>query len=456
MCGWFDSDSGHVSYFLPFYKNALFAFHKGFTEEFMLDPVFWHVLRRKSFANLVQFGLDVGLDVSTHTNRSEALLALLFYLDDRKQDMFVEGIVDVQADNFAFLRFASESYLPSADDVYIPFSKVKQWGLRTGDVLFGTIVPPENGEKYPSFYVCHRLNDTPLAQCRRNRVRFDELTPLHPTQKIDFSLKNDPKDCTLRIVDLVAPMGFGQRSLIVAPPRTGKTVILQKIATAIAENHPDVLLIVLLIDERPEEVTDMQRSVRGEVVSSTFDELPTRHIKVAEMTLARAKRMVECGRDVVVLLDSITRLARAYNAVIPSSGKVLTGGVDSNALQKPKRFFGAARNIENGGSLTIIGSALVETGSRLDEVVFEEFKGTGNSELQLNQKCSEERCFPAINIKKSGTRKEELLLPAALLSRIWVLRRILSPMSVSESVEFLVDKMKNTRDNIELFSVMNG
>jgi transcription termination factor Rho len=383
------------------------------------------------------------------------MFAILKQLADNDVPIFGDGVLEILQDGFGFLRSPESNYLPGPDDIYVSPSQVRRFGLRTGDTVEGQIRAPKDGERYFALLKVNTINfDSPDKV--RHRINFDNLTPLYPEERLNMEIE-DPtkKNFTGRIIDLVAPLGKGQRALVVAPPRTGKTVMLQNIAHSIAQNHPEVYLIVLLIDERPEEVTDMARSVRGEVVSSTFDEPAARHVQVAEMVIEKAKRLVEHKRDVVILLDSITRLARAYNTVVPSSGKVLTGGVDANALQRPKRFFGAARNIEEGGSLTIIATALIDTGSRMDEVIFEEFKGTGNSEIILDRKISDKRTFPAIDITKSGTRKEELLVDKATISKMWVLRRILMPMGVTDSVDFLLDKLKHTKSNSEFFDSMN-
>ncbi|MCP4381092.1 MAG: transcription termination factor Rho, partial [Hyphomicrobiales bacterium] len=356
---------------------------------------------------------------------------------------------------FGFLRSPDVNYLAGPDDIYVSPSQIRRFSLRTGDTVEGQIRSPKDGERYFALLKVNTINFEDPEKAR-HKVHFDNLTPLYPDERFNMELENPTgKDLSARIIDLVAPLGKGQRALITAPPRTGKTVFLQNIAHSIAENHPECYLIVLLIDERPEEVTDMQRSVKGEVVSSTFDEPATRHVQVAEMVIDKAKRLVEHGRDVVILLDSITRLGRAYNTVVPSSGKVLTGGVDANALQRPKRFFGAARNIEEGGSLTIISTALIDTGSRMDEVIFEEFKGTGNSEIILDRKVADKRTFPAIDITRSGTRKEELLVPPAILKKMYVLRRILMPMGTVDAIEFLLDKLRQTKSNDEFFESMN-
>ncbi|MFV0251149.1 MAG: transcription termination factor Rho [Rickettsia aeschlimannii] len=369
-----------------------------------------------------------------------------------------DGVLEVLPDGFGFLRSPEVNYLAGPDDIYISPSQIRRFGLRTGDTVEGQIRAPKAGERYFALLKVNRVNFEDPSKAY-HRVHFDNLTPLYPDEKLGLELENnskDSKDFSTRVIELVAPMGKGQRALIVAPPRTGKTVLLQNIAHAITTNNPEVFLIVLLIDERPEEVTDMQRSVRGEVVSSTFDEPASRHVQLAEMVIKKAKRLVEHKKDVVILVDAITRLARAYNTVVPSSGKVLTGGVDANALQRPKRFFGAARNIENGGSLTIIGTALIETGSRMDEVIFEEFKGTGNSEIVLDRKIADKRIYPAIDITRSGTRKEDLLVDKIILNKMWVLRRIIDPMGSSEAIEFLLKKLENTKTNGEFFEMMKS
>ncbi|HJD56190.1 MAG TPA: transcription termination factor Rho [Rickettsia endosymbiont of Pyrocoelia pectoralis] len=369
-----------------------------------------------------------------------------------------EGVLEVLPDGFGFLRSPEVNYLAGPDDIYISPSQIRRFGLRTGDTVEGQIRAPKTGERYFALLKVNKVNFEDPSKAY-HRVHFDNLTPLYPEEKLGLEVENNSKnnkDFSTRVIELVAPMGKGQRALIVAPPRTGKTVLLQNIAHAITTNNPEVFLIVLLIDERPEEVTDMQRSVRGEVVSSTFDEPASRHVQLAEMVIEKAKRLVEHKKDVVILVDAITRLARAYNTVIPSSGKVLTGGVDANALQRPKRFFGAARNIENGGSLTIIGTALIETGSRMDEVIFEEFKGTGNSEIILDRKIADKRIYPAIDITKSGTRKEDLLVDKIILNKMWVLRRIIDPMGSSEAIEFLLKKLEHTKNNYEFFELMKS
>ncbi|MEQ1723495.1 MAG: transcription termination factor Rho [Pseudobdellovibrio sp.] len=368
-------------------------------------------------------------------------------------DIFGSGVLEILPDGYGFLRSPDYNYLPGPDDIYVSPSQMRKFGLRTGDYVTGTVRPPKEGERYFALIKVDSLNyESPEGS--KDKILFDNLTPLYPNKML--RLEHIPNEMTTRIVDLMAPIGKGQRALIVAPPRTGKTVLMQNIANAITANHPEVKLIVLLIDERPEEVTDMQRTVKGEVVSSTFDEPPTRHVQVAEMVLEKAKRLVEHKHDVVILLDSITRLARAYNTVVPPSGKILSGGVDSNALHKPKRFFGAARNIEEGGSLTIIATALIDTGSRMDEVIFEEFKGTGNSEIHLDRKLMEKRIFPCLDINKSGTRKEDLLIEKADLTRLWILRKVLAPMNVVDAMEFLMDKVEKSKTNGDFLKSMNG
>jgi len=389
------------------------------------------------------------------------MFAILKAFAENDQAIHGDGTLEILPDGFGFLRNPEANFLPGPEDIYVSPAQVRRFSLRTGDTVDGEIRAPKEGERYFSLVKVDKINfEAPDAV--KHRINFDNLTPLYPTSRLKMevevpepTVKGQQKDYTSRVIDLVAPIGKGQRALVVAPPRTGKTVMLQNIAAAIAANHPEVFLIVLLIDERPEEVTDMSRSVKGEVVASTFDEPATRHVQVTEMVLEKAKRLVEHKRDVVILLDSITRLARAYNTVVPSSGKVLTGGVDANALQRPKRFFGAARNIEEGGSLTIIATALIDTGSRMDEVIFEEFKGTGNAELILDRKLSDKRTFPAIDITKSGTRKEELLVDKSVLSKMWVLRRILNPMGTTDAMEFLLDKLKYSKTNADFFDAMN-
>ncbi len=412
-------------------------------------------LKNRSPAELLAFAEELEIENCGSMRKQDMMFAVLKQLTIQNIDISGIGVLEVLQDGFGFLRSAEENYLPGPDDIYVSPAQVRRFGLRTGDIIEGDIRAPKDNERY---FALTRLNtiNAEMPDRIRHRINFDSLTPLYPERKITLEL-DDPtkKDNLQRVIELTAPIGFGQRALIVAPPRTGKTVMLQNIASSIEANHPDAYLIVLLIDERPEEVTDMARSVNGEVVSSTFDEPASRHVQVAEMVMEKAKRLVEQKRDVVILLDSITRLARAYNTVVPSSGKVLTGGVDANALQRPKRFFGAARNIEQGGSLTIIATALIDTGSRMDEVIFEEFKGTGNSEIVLDRKISDKRVFPAIDIQKSGTRKEELLVGKAALQKMWVLRRILNPMGTIDAIEFLLGKMKQTKNNDEFFQSMN-
>jgi transcription termination factor Rho len=412
-------------------------------------------LKKKSPAELLAFAEELQIENIGSLRKQDMMFTILKTLAENDVPIFGSGVLEVLQDGFGFLRSPEENYLAGPDDIYVSPSQVRRFGLRTGDTVEGQIRSPKDGERYFALLKVNTINfEDPEAV--RHRINFDNLTPLYPERKFSLEIE-DPtkKDMTLRVMDLVAPIGMGQRALIVAQPRTGKTMMLQNVAAAIAANHPTAYLIVLLIDERPEEVTDMARSVKGEVVSSTFDEPATRHVQVAEMVIEKAKRLVEHKRDVVILLDSITRLARAYNTVVPSSGKVLTGGVDANALQRPKRFFGAARNIEQGGSLTIIATALIDTGSRMDEVIFEEFKGTGNSEIVLDRKLADKRTFPAIDIAKSGTRKEELLVDRATLSKMWVLRRILNPMGTADAVEFILDKLKHTKNNADFFQSMN-
>ncbi len=412
-------------------------------------------LKTKSPTELLSFAEEVEVENASAMRKQELMFAILKQLAAREVDITGQGVVEVLQDGFGFLRSPDSNYLAGPDDIYVSPSQIRRFGLRTGDTVEGQIRSPKDGERYFALLKVNTINfEEPEKQ--RHKIHFDNLTPLYPDERLEMETE-DPtkKDYTGRVIDIVAPIGKGQRGLIVAQPRTGKTIILQNIAHSITTNHPECYLIVLLIDERPEEVTDMQRSVQGEVVSSTFDEPAVRHVQVAEMVIEKAKRLVEHGRDVVILLDSVTRLGRAYNTVVPSSGKVLTGGVDANALQRPKRFFGAARNIEEGGSLTIIATALIDTGSRMDEVIFEEFKGTGNSEVVLDRKVADKRVFPAIDIARSGTRKEELLVPADQLKKMYVLRRILNPMGTMDAIEFLVDKLKQTKSNGEFFDSMN-
>jgi len=412
-------------------------------------------LKEKTPADLLAYAEELEIETASQLRKQELMFAILKHLAENEVAIFGSGVLEVLQDGFGFLRSPEANYLPGPDDIYVSPSQVRRFGLRTGDTVEGQIRAPKEGERYFALLKVNQINFDPPENAR-HRVNFDNLTPLYPDSKLTLEIE-DPtvRDMTNRVIDLTAPLGKGQRALIVAPPRTGKTMILQNLAKAIESNHDEVYLIVLLIDERPEEVTDMDRTVKGEVVSSTFDEPATRHVAVTEMVLEKAKRLVEHKKDVVILLDSITRLARAYNTVVPSSGKVLTGGVDANALQRPKRFFGAARNIEEGGSLTIIGTALIDTGSRMDEVIFEEFKGTGNSEIVLDRKLADKRTFPAIDIGKSGTRKEELLVDKGMLSKMWVLRRILMPMGVTDSMEFLLDKLKQSKNNADFFDSMN-
>ena len=412
-------------------------------------------LKAKSPAELLVFAEEHEVENASTMRKQELMFAILKELAAQEVDITGEGVVEVLPDGFGFLRSPDANYLPGPDDIYVSPSQIRRFGLRTGDTVEGQIRSPKDGERYFALLKVNTINFAD-PEAVRHKVNFDNLTPLYPEERLRMELP-DPtlKDRSARLLDLVAPLGKGQRALIVAPPRTGKTVLLQNIAQSIATNHPECYLIVLLIDERPEEVTDMQRSVRGEVISSTFDEPASRHVQVAEMVIEKAKRLVEHKRDVVILLDSITRLGRAYNTVVPSSGKVLTGGVDANALQRPKRFFGAARNIEDGGSLTIISTALIDTGSRMDEVIFEEFKGTGNSEIVLDRKVADKRIFPALDVGKSGTRKEELLVDKDKLSKMWVLRRILMQMGTIDSMEFLLDKMKDSKTNEDFFATMN-
>ncbi|QMW22733.1 transcription termination factor Rho [Sandaracinobacteroides saxicola] len=412
-------------------------------------------LKKKTPAQLVAMAEELGVEQASTLRKQDLLFGILKVIADRGEDIIGAGTIEVLQDGFGFLRAAEANYLAGPDDIYISPAQVRRHGLRTGDTVEGEIRAPKEGERYFSLVKLLTINfDDP--EVVRRRVNFDNLTPLYPDERLTLSL-DDPtvKDRTGRVLDIVTPLGKGQRCLIVAPPRVGKTVMMQNVARAISQNHPECYLIVLLIDERPEEVTDMQRTVKGEVISSTFDEPAQRHIQVAEMVIEKAKRLVEHKRDVIILLDNITRLGRAYNTAMPSSGKVLTGGVDANALQRPKRFFGAARNIEEGGSLTIISTALIDTGSRMDEVIFEEFKGTGNSEIVLDRKIADKRVFPALDIGKSGTRKEELLVDDAILSKMRVLRRILMQMGTIDSMEFLLDKLKDSKSNADFFDSMN-
>ncbi len=412
-------------------------------------------LKAKGPTELLKIAEELEVENASTLRTQDMMFAILKQYAEQGIDIIGEGVVEVLPDGFGFLRSPEANYLPGPDDIYVSPSQIRRFSLRTGDTVEGEIRSPKDGERYFALLKVNTINFESPDKAR-HKVHFDNLTPLYPDEKLEMEV-DDPtlKDKSSRVIDIVAPLGKGQRGLIVAPPRTGKTVLLQNIAHSITTNHPECYLIVLLIDERPEEVTDMQRSVKGEVISSTFDEPAARHVQVAEMVIEKAKRLVEHGRDVVILLDSITRLGRAYNTVVPSSGKVLTGGVDANALQRPKRFFGAARNIEEGGSLTIIATALIDTGSRMDEVIFEEFKGTGNSEIILDRKVADKRVFPAIDIIKSGTRKEELLVEKGTLSKMYVLRRILNPMGTVDAIEFLLDKLKQTKNNGEFFDSMN-
>lgn len=414
-----------------------------------------HELKVKSPTELLAFAEGMEVENASTMRKQELMFAILKQLAAKETEILGEGVVEVLQDGFGFLRSSDSNYLPGPDDIYVSPSQIRKFGLRTGDTVEGPIRSPKDGERYFALLKVNTINFEDPEKIR-HKIHFDNLTPLYPDERLRLEVQ-DPtkKDFSPRVIDIVAPIGKGQRALIVAPPRTGKTVLLQNVAQSITTNHPECYLIVLLIDERPEEVTDMQRSVKGEVVSSTFDEPASRHVQVAEMVIEKAKRLVEHGRDVVILLDSITRLGRAYNTVVPSSGKVLTGGVDANALQRPKRFFGAARNIEEGGSLTIVATALIDTGSRMDEVIFEEFKGTGNSEIVLDRKVADKRIFPAIDILKSGTRKEELITPKDVLQKTYVLRRILNPMGPQDAIEFLIDKLRQTKQNSEFFDSMN-
>ncbi|MGE0741497.1 MAG: transcription termination factor Rho [Hyphomonadaceae bacterium] len=412
-------------------------------------------LKRKPPAELLALAESLEIEGANTLRSQDMMFAILKSVAERGVEIGGAGVVEILSDGFGFLRSPQSNYLPGPDDIYVSPQQIRKFGLRTGDTVEGQIKAPKDGERYFALTKVNSINFEDPDRVR-HKVHFDNLTPLYPTERLKMEIE-DPtlKDKTGRVIDIVAPIGKGQRSLIVAQPRTGKTVIMQNIAKAIEANHPEVFLIVLLIDERPEEVTDMQRSVKGEVISSTFDEPATRHVAVAEMVIEKAKRLAEHGKDVVILLDSVTRLGRAYNTVVPSSGKVLTGGVDANALQRPKRFFGAARNLEEGGSLTIIATALIDTGSRMDEVIFEEFKGTGNSELQLDRKVADRRIFPAIDVLKSGTRKDELITPKEHLQKMYVLRRILSPMGTQDAIEFLLDKLKSAKNNEDFFQSMN-
>ncbi len=410
-------------------------------------------LKKKSIDELNKIALKMKIEGASGMRKQELIFALLQAHTEKEGSIFGEGVLEILPDGFGFLRSPDYNYLPGPDDIYVSPSQIRRFSLRTGDTISGEIRPPKEGERYFALLKVEKVNfdDPEKAQ---KKILFDNLTPLYPNEQLNMEF--DQKNFSTRIINMLAPIGKGQRGLIVSPPKAGKTVLLQNIANSITQNHPEVKLMVLLIDERPEEVTDMERSVTGEVISSTFDEPAQRHVQVAEMVIEKAKRLVEHGNDVVVLLDSITRLARAYNTVVPPSGKILSGGVDSNALHKPKRFFGAARNIENGGSLTIMATALIDTGSRMDEVIFEEFKGTGNMEINLDRKLADRRVWPAMDINKSGTRKEELLLEEKLLQKIWILRKVLAPMNPIDSMEFLLEKLKGTKTNQDFINSMNS
>jgi len=419
-------------------------------EEQLMDIA---TLKEMNISKLTQIAKDLDVPGATGMRKQELIFKILQAQTEKSGLIFSEGVLETLPDGFGFLRAPDYNYLPGPDDIYVSPSQIRKFDLRTGDTISGQIRPPKEGERYFALIKVEAINFEP-PELRRDKVFFDNLTPLYPAERLRMETASD--NLSARVIDLATPIGKGQRGLIVSPPRTGKTMLLQTIANSVTKNHPEVTLIVLLIDERPEEVTDMQRSVHGEVISSTFDEPAQRHVQVAEMVIEKAKRLVEHGRDVVILLDSITRLARAHNATVPPSGKILSGGVDSNALQRPKRFFGAARNIEEGGSLTIIATALIDTGSRMDDVIFEEFKGTGNMEIHLDRKLVERRVFPAIDINKSGTRKEELLIPREDLNRIWVLRKVMSPLSSVESMELLLDRLEKSKSNAEFLASMNS
>jgi transcription termination factor Rho len=411
-------------------------------------------LKAQHISHLIEMANGLEIENANRLRKQELMFAILKRLAKTGETIFGDGVLEVLPDGFGFLRSPETSYLASTDDIYISPSQIRRFNLHTGDSIEGEVRTPKDGERYFALVKVDKINNAP-PEASKNKILFENLTPLHPNRvmTLEREMRGD-ENITGRIIDMIAPIGMGQRGLLVAPPKSGKTVLMQHIAHAITTNHPEVVMIVLLIDERPEEVTEMQRSVRGEVVASTFDEPATRHVQVAEMVIEKAKRLVEHKKDVVILLDSITRLARAYNTVVPSSGKVLTGGVDANALQRPKRFFGAARNIEEGGSLTIIATALVDTGSRMDEVIYEEFKGTGNMEIHLERRMMEKRIYPAININRSGTRREELLIPAPILSKIWILRKLLHDMDELAAMEFMLDKLRNTKNNAEFFELM--
>jgi len=409
-------------------------------------------LKGKTISELLSVAQELDLQGTSGMRKQELIFKILEAQTEKSGLIFAEGVLEILPEGYGFLRSSDYNYLPGPDDIYVSPSQIKRFDLRTGDTISGQVRPPKEGERYFALLRVEAMNFESPDQAKE-KILFDNLTPLYPQEKLNLETKT--RAIETRIIDLVAPIGKGQRGLIVAPPRTGKTIILQRIANSITENHPEVVLIVLLIDERPEEVTDMKRTVRGEVVSSTFDEPAERHVQVADMVIEKAKRLVEHKRDVVILLDSITRLARAHNAVVPHSGKILSGGVDANALQRPKRFFGAARNVEEGGSLTIVATALIETGSRMDEVIFEEFKGTGNMELVLDRKLADKRSFPAIDLNRSGTRKEELLLPADVLSRMWILRKFMNELNPVEAMEFLINKINETKTNKKFLESMN-
>lgn len=411
-------------------------------------------LRKYSLSELYQLGEALGIEnIYTFYKKTEVIYQIIYTLLNREYEIFVEGLLEVLPEGFGFLRFRDYNYLPSSEDIYVSPPQIRKFGLKTGDTIFGSIRQPKEGEKYFALYKIEKVNFLP-TDVVRTRTPFDHLTPIHPNKWI--RLEREPDNFSTRIIDLFIPIGKGQRGLIVAPPRTGKTMLLQNIANGIVKNYPNIYLIILLLDERPEEVTEMQRNVpKAEIISSTFDEPPQKHTQVAEIVIEKAKRLVECKYDVVILLDSLTRLTRAYNLVVPTSGKLLSGGIDANALHKPKRFFGAARNIEESGSLTIIATCLIDTGSRMDEVIFEEFKGTGNMEIVLDRRLADRRIWPAIDIHSSGTRKEELLLPPQILHKVWLLRKVLAPLSPVECMEFLLDKMKDTSSNEEFLSIMN-
>jgi len=413
-------------------------------------------LKSKTPADLLAFAEELEIENASVLRKQDMMFAILKHLAENDQPIYGSGVLEILQDGFGFLRSPESNYLAGPDDIYVSPSQVRRFGLRTGDTVEGQIRSPKDGERYFALLKVNSINFDPPENAR-HRINFDNLTPLYPEEKLNLEvLDPEYKDLSTRVIELIAPIGKGQRALLVSPPRAGKTMLMQAIAHAVAVNHPDVFLIVLLIDERPEEVTDMQRSVQGEVVASTFDEPAQQHVHVAEMVIEKAKRLTEHKKDVVILLDSITRLARAYNTVVPSSGKVLTGGVDANALHRPKRFFGAARNIEEGGSLTIIATALVDTGSRMDDVIYEEFKGTGNSEIHMERKIAEKRVYPAINIRRSATRREELLMGEEELARVWILRKLLHDMDDIGAIEFMIDKLKDTKTNEEFFSLMRG